>query len=111
MYYLNDKHYKYQYGLYAYKSGGSPYVSEILSARDILDVYRESEEIGKRAHHYHRIFYIDNNFYENEYEKSFVQIGGTYYKFLKRPIADWIDLDEEEVEDYEKLSKRGNMAA
>jgi hypothetical protein len=90
MYYLNDKHLKYEYDVYIQTNNGKPY---ILGRRfaTIDDVYRYTKEIEKKHNHYNQSFYIDNDFYKNEYDKKTVKV---YYKFLRRKINDWEEFDK-----------------
>ena len=92
MYYLNDKHPKYEYCLYVRVGQALPYIANKFS--DISDVYRFITQIEKRHNHYRQIFYIDNDFYQNKYS---LEAGGTYYKFLRRPVFDWEEFSEGEV--------------
>lgn len=84
MYYLNDKHPQYEYCLYVRNCSACPYIARTFT--DIYDVYRFVEEIEKKHNRYNRVFYIDNDFYQNKYSPN---VEGIYYKFLKRRINDW----------------------
>lgn len=84
MYYLNDKHPKYEYALYVRVGKACPYIKRVFVSID--DVYRYIHEIEKRHNHYSQSFYIDNDFYKNEYANVNVD---TYYKFLRRNVEDW----------------------
>lgn len=86
MYYLNDKHYEYEYALYCRVGNACPYIREINYITDMDGVYRYIEEIEKKHNHYRQIFYIDNDFYKNNYS---INMNGTYYKFLRRKVQDW----------------------
>lgn len=86
MYYLNDKHSKYEYAVYCRVGQALPYIQKILNS--IEDVYRYVNELEKRHNHYRQFFYIDNDFYDNHYS---LNNGGTYYKILRRPVSDWDD--------------------
>ncbi len=90
MYYLNDKHSKYEYAIYCRVGSACPYIQKVFSSID--DVYRQIIEIEKKHNHYRQMFYIDNNFYDNKYN---LNCGGTYYKILRRPVFDWEDNWEE----------------
>ena len=92
MYYLNDKHPKYEYCLYTRVNNAMPYIENKFSSID--DVYRYISEIEKRHNHYGQIFYIDNDFYNNSYS---ISTGGFYYKFLRRPVEDWEEFTKNEV--------------
>ena len=92
MYYLNDKHPKYEYALYCRHGQGIPFIARTFD--DIYEVKRFIQEVEKRHNHYHQIFYIDNDFYENQYS---INLNGTYYKFLRRPVSDWQEFEAEEV--------------
>lgn len=65
LYFLNDKHSKYQYAIYCRVNGATPYISTILETID--DVFRWVEEKEKRHNHYNQLYYIDNDFYKNKY--------------------------------------------
>lgn len=93
MYYLNDKHSKYEYALYCRVGNACPYIARIFNSID--EVYRYANEIEKRHNHYRQFFYIDNDFYNNNYN---LNSNGTYYKFLRRPVSDWEDNWEETTE-------------
>lgn len=90
MYYLNDKHPKYEYALYCRVGQACPYIARIFDS--INDVYRYVQEIEKKHNHYGQRFYIDNDFYNNRYD---LNAGGTYYKFLRRPVFDWEEFNKE----------------
>lgn len=90
MYYLNDKHPKYEYALYCRVGNALPYIARTFT--DLGDVYRYILEIEKRHNRYHQVFYIDNVFYKNAYTLG---AGGTYYKFLRRKVEDWQEFDRE----------------
>ena len=92
MYYLNDKHSQYEYGIYIRHGTGIPYIVE-RPHRNYWDLVRELEEEAKKHHRYNRIYFIDEKWFKNEYERNVV---GTYYKILRRPIADWEEIIEEE---------------
>lgn len=98
-YYLEDNHPKYQYGVYKRVGNAIPYIDEIRYIDNMEGVKRYIAEIEKRHNHYRQIFYIDNNFYNNVY--SINQLG-TYYKFFRRKVADWVDIDILERDDYEE---------
>ncbi len=81
MYYLNDQHSKYEYALYVRVGKALPYIKYTYTSLD--DIYRCVEQIEKRHNHYNQFFYIDNDFYQNKFNQN---CGGTYYKFLRRPV-------------------------
>lgn len=85
MYYLNDKHPKFEYALYCRVGEACPYIVP-RKFDDIDEILRYIEELEKRHNRYNQIFYIDNDFYKNNYNSN---CGGFYYKFLKRPVLDW----------------------
>ena len=89
MYYLNDKHSKYEYMLYCQHGTGQPFIARTFNGFD--EVKRYTEELEKKHNHYHQNFYIDNDFYNNQYS---INQNGTYYKFLRRPVADWQEFDK-----------------
>lgn len=84
MYYLNDKHNKYDYAVYCRVSTASPYITATFKDRKQLD--RFFKGIIRWHNRYHQIFYIDSKDYKNEYSKN---MNGTYYKILKRKVNDW----------------------
>lgn len=92
MYYLNDKHPQYEYALYKRIGQALPYIENTFNSID--DVYRYIEQIEKRHNHYGQLFYIDNDFYKNSYN---ISTGGTYYKFLRRPVSDWQEFSKNEA--------------
>lgn len=97
--YYSDYKQKYEYGIYCQVGSGTPYIRKIYS--DMKQVYVAIEEIEKRHNHYRQLFYIDNDFYDNKYT---LQCGGTYYKVLRRPIAEW-----EEFKKYETSKQYDNV--
>ena len=90
MYYLNDQHPRYECALYTRVGNAVPYITEKRYIINITDILREIDSIERRHNRYRQIFYIDNDFYENKYS---INQNGTYYKFLKRPVNDWEELD------------------
>ena len=92
MYYLNDKHSKYEYAIYCRVGRAIPYIKIIFNSLD--DVYRHIAQIEKKHNRYNQFFYIDNDFYKNIYN---ISCGGTYYKVLRRPVADWEEFETETV--------------
>lgn len=106
MYYLNDKHPQYEYSLYTRVANACPYIQELPYTNNFMDIYRKIESIEKRHNHFSQIFYIDNDFYDNHYS---INLNGRYYKFLRRPVADWEEFTKEELFN-EKLSERKRVA-
>ncbi len=98
MYYLNDKHSKYEYALYCRVGNACPYIARTFNSID--DVYRFVNDIEKRHNHYRQIFYIDNDFYNNKYN---LNCNCTYYKILRRPVSDWVDNWEVEENNYNNI--------
>ena len=98
MYCLNDKHDKYEYGLYIQVNNGLPYIINF----PVTDAYKcisvRIQEIEKKHNRYNQRFYIDNDFYNNKYT---LDSGGTYYKFLRRIISDW--------EEFESFTEGSNL--
>lgn len=92
MYFLNDKHPRYEYALYCRHGTACPFI--VRTFDDIYQVYRHIEELEKRHNRFHQIFYIDNDFYKNHYS---INQNGTYYKFLRRPVSDWQEFEIGEV--------------
>ena len=97
MYYLNDKHSKYQYGVFKQVGDACPYITE-LRFDNLEGLLYYIGEIERKHNRYRQPFYIDNDFYKNKYE---LREGGTYYKFLRRPVNDW---EEFSLESRKKLS-------
>lgn len=91
MYYLNDQHPKYQYAIYCRVGNAMPYIIEKWF-KDLNDIYRYIAEIEKKHNRYNQAFYIDNDFYNNQYKN----INCVYYKFLRRPVSDWEEFNTEE---------------
>ena len=87
MYYLNDKHPKYEYAIYTRVNNATPYIGQVFDNMKQVEVYLES--IGKRHNKYHQTFYIDADGYENNYPKEFADC---YYKLLIRPVNDWQEI-------------------
>jgi hypothetical protein len=100
MYYLNDKHSEYEYVVYKRVGSARPYLARTFDSFD--DVLRNVQEIEKRHNHYRQVFYIDNDFYENQYNQN---LNGTYYKFLRRPVFDWEEFDNNEEYKFAKILK------
>lgn len=65
MYFLNDQHSKYQYAIYCRVNGATPYIKQVLDSID--DVFRFFEEVTKRHNRYHQVYYVDNDFFKNQY--------------------------------------------
>lgn len=101
MYYLNDKHPKFEYCVYVRVGNACPYIMP-RKFEDMQQVYRFISETEKNNNRYNRIFYIDNSFYKNNYSRN---MNGIYYKILRRKINDW-----EEFDDTEKFYDWGNVA-
>lgn len=99
MYYLEDKHPSYEYTLYEQNRHGIPFIG-IWKATDLLQVYAEIHDIEKKHGQYRQPFYIDNDFYVNEYRPEQAIF---YYKFMKRKVNDWEILSERK-----KLLKKAN---
>ncbi len=98
MYFLNDKHPKYEYTLYVRVGQAKPYLMRTFDS--IEDVIRHTEALEKRHNHYRQIFYIDNDFYKNRYNEN---LNGTYYKYLRRPVFDWEEFNESEESKVAKI--------
>ena len=93
MYFLNDKHPKYEYAIYIRHGLGMPFIIE-KPHMTYYDICNYLNEEAKRHERYNRIYYIDNKFFKNHYEFS---LNGTYYKILRRPVADWEEIEEAET--------------
>ena len=94
MYLLNDKHEDYEYCLYIQVGTACPYLTPLKYVNSLEDIYKVIEEIEKKHRRMHVRFFIDNDFYSNEYN---ISSGGWYYKFLRRPVADWEEFDKENI--------------
>lgn len=89
MYFLEDKHPKYEYACYIRVKNATPYVQ--ARGDDMNDVWREIGEIEKRHARYNQHYYIDNDFYDNPYPNGDYSY---YYRFLRREVNDWETLRE-----------------
>ena len=92
MYYLNDRHPKYEYALYKCVDKALPYIARTFDS--MADVLRFVQELEKQHNHYRQTFYIDNDFYQNSYNIGTSRI---YYKFLRRPVSDWEEFTGVEI--------------
>lgn len=88
MYYLEDRHPQFEYGCYIKVGTAVPYISP-WRGDDFQDVIRLIKDIEKRHSRTGQHYYIDNDFYNNEFSKSNYVY---YYRFLVRPINDWKQL-------------------
>ena len=88
MSYIAEMHPQFEYALYVRVKNATPYISPFITD-DINLVFRQIEDIEKKHNRYNQAFYIDNDFYNNEYSKA---ENGVYYKFLVRKVNDWHDL-------------------
>jgi hypothetical protein len=84
MYYLNDKHAKYEYAVYTRVNNACPYIAHTFNNKKAVEEWLK--EIIKQHNRYHHTYYIDTKEYKNEYPKEIVQF---YYKILQRPVNDW----------------------
>ena len=85
MYFLEDKHPKYEYSLYTRVGQGSPYITKLIYT-ELTELYITINDIERKHQRIGTPFYIDNDFYRNIYQNA---IGGTYYKILRRRVNDW----------------------
>lgn len=85
MYLLNDKHSKYEYIIYTRVKGAMPYLKG-KAKQSYYEICKDLEDIAKRHDRYNMTYYIDNDFFKNEYDKSNADF---YYKILKREVNDW----------------------
>jgi hypothetical protein len=83
LYYLNDKHPKYEYVLYIRHGKAEPFLGKVFVS--YYDIKKELEEIAKRHDRFNQVYFIDEDFFENQYSKG----EGTYYKILMREVKDW----------------------
>ncbi len=93
MYYLNDQHPKYQYTIYTRHGNALPFLSGKFDSLRLVKM--QLEYLAKDNDRYHRRYYIDEEFFDNEYKKG----EGTYYKILMRKVNDWEEYHES---DYDK---------
>lgn len=96
MYYLNDKHSQYQYIIYCKQNiQAFPYLipREFESLKEVKIFLKEN--IEKRYDRCGFVYYIDNDFYNNNYPKN---INGAYYKVLRRKVNDWKEFETTEDE-------------
>lgn len=84
MYYLNDKHPKYEYAIYCRVGNACPYIQRTFTNEKQINEFIKG--IVRWHNKYHQIFYIDSEKYKNEYS---INMNGTYYKILKRTVNDW----------------------
>mgnify|MGYP006898654553 CR=1 FL=1 len=66
----------------------------VWTSHRLQSVYEKAKEIEKKHNRYHQRFYIDNEFYHNEYKRG----EGVYYRFMKRKVNDW-ELLEQQIND------------
>lgn len=91
MYYLNDEHSEYEYTVYIRHGTGQPFLCGRIFT-SYWNVCNYLRDIAKNHDKYHRIYYIDDPFFNNEYEKNF---EGSYYKILRRPVSDWKEIRQQ----------------
>lgn len=101
MYYLEDNHPEYEYSCYIRVGSAKPYIAPYV-LYDMTDIYRVIEEIERKHNRYHQAFYIDNDFYDNHYNKI---ENGTYYRFMKRKVNNWTPVRKEKYEKVLSLVK------
>ena len=82
--YLKNSYFEYCF--YICYNGGCPYYSNIFYSLEEALLWLKS--IEKKAIRYNQIFYVDNDFYNNHYNKE-VSKYGVYYKLLVRPTNNW----------------------
>ena len=85
MYYLNDRHPEFEYAVYCKVGQACPYLVP-RTFESMNEVNRFIEDTEKKHNRYGKIFYIDNDFYENHYN---INANGVYYKILRRRVSDW----------------------
>lgn len=88
MYYLEDKHPKFEYTCYIQVKSATPYIN-VWYATSMAEVYEFVREIEQRHNRTHTPFYIDNDFYNNNYSLG---SHNYYYRFMKRKVNDWKQL-------------------
>lgn len=74
----------YTYIMYIKVGNATPYLSGEFD--NFEDLKRFIIHIEEKAFRYGKIFYIDNNFYDNFYKSA---AGGTYYKVFRRKNNQW----------------------
>ena len=87
MYYLNDNHPEYEYAIYCITNNGTPYIAGHFTNKEQIQEHIGS--ITRRHDKYHQSYYVDNDFFTNEYEMS---QSKNYYKVLQRAVNDWQEL-------------------
>ena len=97
MYYMEEKHPKYEYVLFVRQGQACPFLlNDNKPYTDMEQVIKKVHDIEKdHARRVEKNFYIDNDFYNN---KQILMSNGVYYKFLRRKVADWEDFKTNEEE-------------
>ena len=94
-YFSNDvlkTKYNYEYAIYRKLKNACGYInSNTNDFNYILDSLNRIESYSNR---YGKIFYIDNDFYDNYYRPGIV---GDYYKVLYRKVNDWQELSQYDI--------------
>ena len=94
MYYLQDQHPEFEYTMLVQEGTGCPYLATTYNSFDKVLVAIERIE-KTHCYKWNREFYIDNDFYKNEQQRS---ITGTYYKFLRRKVNDWEEFTKDSIQ-------------
>lgn len=101
---LLKSRYNYEYTFYIKHGKSCPFLQGSYFSME--DVKRAIFEIEKKSNRYNWIYYIDNEFYNNYYHSN---IGGTYYKVLKRPVSNWLPYEYIESKNLETYENETNI--
>lgn len=93
-----------EYSILRRIGGGAPYIgltyNSLQEAINILEKNFIYEDIKKK-----RIYFVDNNFYNNKYECLIGISNFNYYKIVARKITDWVGYEEISEFNYDNISK------
>lgn len=81
--------------LYMYDTLKLFHIYGVWTTTKLQQIYIKVQEIEKSHQRRNRPFYIDNDFYENIYNRN---ENCVYYKFMKRRVNDWENLENDEPE-------------
>lgn len=102
MYKSTLNHPKFEYCVYCKVKNGKPYIIPGIEMSNMVEVSNFLKELEEKHKRLSTSYYVDNDFYQNKYSAN---EKGTYYKVLKRPIADWEEVSCETEEIEEKKQK------
>lgn len=80
-----------EYRIVCIFNGGTPFVQNVY--KSIYEAKAKLNEMISTEKLRNRMFYVDNDFYENEYQLILTQIK--YYKIEEREVAKWSSYHEE----------------